>query len=528
MDKNYDKLFINNGLNKIIEENIISFHMPGHKNGKIYSKLNYKEKMKNIYKLDTTEIPGTDNLHSPDDIIKNSLLNAQETFKSGKTYYLINGSTCGIQAAIMAVCNPNDKLIMSRDSHQSAINGCILGDIEPIYIKADVDKNTNIQMGNSLKNVKKIIDENSDSKAIFLTYPTYYGVTFNLKEMINYAHNKGIVVIVDEAHGAHLGLSNELPKTALECGADIVIQSTHKTLPAFTQSSMMHISNDALKNNRVDIDRINKMLKMTETSSPSYILMQSLEIAVDIYNKYGKELMEELHTNIEEFKKELDDYKLKVNKEILDKKVLKNQKEDKKSNIYKSNYQNKQECNDKINKNEEVEFFGIHNKDDFTKIFISSIEVGIIGYELEEILRNDYKIQVELSNYCGVLLITTIGNEKNDFNKIKEALVSIYEKSISEGQKRINPIDYPNIDPKIKLNPREAFYKEKINVKIEESIGKICGENIVPYPPGVCIIAAGEIIQKEIIDYLKYCRNKGMEITGLKDSNFEYIQVIEE
>ncbi|MEE0248374.1 aminotransferase class I/II-fold pyridoxal phosphate-dependent enzyme [Peptacetobacter hiranonis] len=496
MNKNNNELFINNGLNKIVDEKVVSFHMPGHKNGKLYNKLEYTNRLENLYKNDTTEIPGTDNLHSPEDIIKNSILRAQKVFKSGKTYYLINGSTCGIEAAIMAMCSPKDKLILSRDSHQSAVNGCILGDIVPIYIKSKIDKYTNIQRGNSFDDVKKEIDENQDAKVLFLTYPTYYGITFELKKMIDYAHSKGIIVIIDEAHGAHLGLSEKLPKTALECGADIVIQSTHKTLPAFTQSSMMHISKDALESGRVDTDRIEKMLKMTETSSPSYILMQSLEIAVDIYEKYGKELMEELLENIDEFKKNIDKIKEDTNKL----------------------------------ENKNVEFFNIHNENDLTKVFISSLEVGLTGYEFEEILRKEHNIQAELSNYSGVLMITTIGNEKQDFEKLENALIKIYKKSLKENLKKIEPVDYPyELIPQMALTPREAFYykKAKKNVKIEEAIGKICGENIVPYPPGVCMIAAGEIIPKKIMDYLKYCKKEGMEITGVKDSKFEYIQIID-
>ena len=492
--KNIDGFFINRGLNKILEDGIVSFHMPGHKNGNLYNKLNYSNILSNLYKTDTTEIPGTDNLHSPEGIIEKSILKAQETFESGKTYFLINGSTCGIEAAIMAICNPGEKLILSRDSHQSALNACILGDIVPIYIKSQIDKYTNIQRGNTFENVKIMIDKNPDAKALFLTYPTYYGITFELEKMINYALEKGITVIIDEAHGAHLGLSEKLPKTALQCGADIVIQSTHKTLPAFTQSSMMHISKKAIENKSIDTDRIEKMLKMTETSSPSYILMQSLEIAVEIYNQYGKELMEELINNI-------DDFKRRVKK-------------------IKSDYELK---------NKNLDFFSIYNENDLTKIFISSLEVGLTGYEFEEILRNEYNIQVELSNYSGVLLITTIGNEKKDFEKLEKALINIYEKSLDERREKIEPVDYPyEIIPELAITPRTAFYsRNKKNVKIEDAVGMICGENIVPYPPGVCMIAAGEIIPKEIMDYLKYCKQKGMEITGVKDPNFEYIQVID-
>ena len=495
MNKNNDELFINNGLKKILDEKIVSFHMPGHKCGKIYDRLKYTEILEGLYKTDTTEIPGTDNLHFPEDIIKESILKVEKVFESGKTYYLINGSTCGIEAAIMATCNPGEKLILSRDSHQSAVNACILGDIVPIYVKSEIDKYTNIQRGNSFEDVKKAIDENEDTKVLFLTYPTYYGITFELEKIISYAHDKEMVVVIDEAHGAHLGLSEKLPKTALECGADIVIQSTHKTLPAFTQSSMMHISKEALKSGRVDTDRIEKMLKMTETSSPSYILMQSLEIAVDIYEKYGKELMEELINNINEFKIKIEEI---------------------------NEYTNK-------TKVKNVDFFKIHNENDLTKIFISSLEVGLTGYEFEEILRKEHNIQVELSNYSGALMIATIGNEKEDFEKLENALIEIYIKSLEECRKKIEPVDYPyELIPQMALTPREAFYsRKKKNVKIEESIGKICGENIVPYPPGVCMIAAGEIIPQEIMDYLKYCKKEGMEITGVKDPKFEYIQIID-
>ena len=492
--KNMDGFFINRGLNKILEDGIVSFHMPGHKSGNLYDKLNYSNTLTNLYKTDTTEIPGTDNLHSPEGIIKKSILKAQYTFESGKTYFLINGSTCGIEAAIMATCNPGEKLILSRDSHQSAVNACILGDILPVYIRSQIDKYTNIQRGNTFENVKIMIDKNLDAKALFLTYPTYYGITFELEKMINYAHEKGITVIIDEAHGAHLGLSEKLPKTALQCGADVVIQSTHKTLPAFTQSSMMHISKNAIENKSIDTDRIEKMLKMTETSSPSYILMQSLEIAVEIYNQYGNELMEELINNI-------DDFKRRVKK-------------------IKSDYELK---------NKNLDFFSIYNENDLTKVFISSLEAGLTGYEFEKILRNEYNIQVELSNYSGVLLITTIGNEKEDFDKMEKALINIYEKSLVERREKIEPVDYPyEIIPELAITPRTAFYsRKKKNVKIEDAVGMICGENIVPYPPGVCMIAAGEIIPKEIMDYLRYCKQKGMEITGVKDPNFEYIQIID-
>lgn len=468
------KKSILNQLGEIVNNNLVSFHVPGHKLGKIYDRLGYSNILESLYKMDTTEILGTDNLHSPEGIIKESQERAARVFNSKNTYYLVNGSTCGIQAAIMSVCNPKDKIIVNRDCHQSVINTLILGDIEPAYIYPQIDNKTNILMGIKIEDAIDTIDKNLDAKAILLTYPTYYGKVYDLKTICNYAHSKGMMVIVDEAHGAHLGLSDKLPMTALEQGADIVVQSTHKTLPSFTQSSMIHIQGE-----RVNQERLTSILRMIESSSPSYMLMSSLELAVDIYETKGKDLMDELLDNIDIFKKNMEKYK----------------------NI------------------------NIYNDNDRTKIFISSKELGMTGYELDEMLRMNYNVQVELSNYYGILLICTIGNDRGDFKSLEYALADISLNHISN--KNIGYIDYPMNIPVKELSPREAFYNEKKSVKIYDSIGKICGEYIIPYPPGICLVSPGEIITKEVIDYILVCYQKGMSISGMKDPSLGYIQIIE-
>ncbi|MGL5753288.1 MAG: aminotransferase class I/II-fold pyridoxal phosphate-dependent enzyme [Paraclostridium sp.] len=461
-------------LNKILDEKIVSFHVPGHKKGNIYDELGYRGYLTDIYKLDTTEIPGTDNLHSPEDVIKDSLERARKAFKSNKTLYLINGSTCGIEAAIMAVVKPKEKIIINRDCHQSAINACILGDINPIYIKPTMNECSNILEGVNFNSIKTTIDNNLDAKALFLTYPTYFGNTFELEKVCSYAHSKNIVVIVDEAHGAHLGLSNKLPKTAISQGADIIIQSTHKTLPAFTQASMLHI-----QGNRVNYNNISNMLRITQSSSPSYLLMASIEIAVDIYINHGTRLMEKLLEYINEFKDDIKD----------------------------------------------LEYIDIDDSDDVTKIFINTKNLGITGYELDLILREDYNIQLELTNYYGALMITTIGNKKEDFILIKNALYEINRKF--KKYDTLKYIKYPLNIPKMELTPREAFYANKKSVKIEDSIDKVCGEYITPYPPGISLVSPGEVITKEVIEYVLECKEKGMSINGVKDPDLKYIQIVD-
>lgn len=466
--------YILNKLEELKDDNLTSFHVPGHKTGKIFRKLGYKNILEKIYTLDTTEIDGTDNLHNAKEIIKESQDRAARVFNSDKTIYLVNGTTCGIEASIMAVCNPKSKIIVNRDCHQSVINACILGDIDPVYIESMVCKKTNIIMGVDVESTKSVIDNNLDAKAIVLTYPTYYGKTFDLKSVCDYAHSKNIIVIVDEAHGAHLQLSNNLPKSAIEQEADIIIQSTHKTLPSFTQSSMMHV-----KGNRVDTNKIEAMLRFLESSSPSYVLLTSLELAVDIYDNYGIKLMENLLSNINNFKS-----KFKNNENII-----------------------------------------IDNNMDKTKIFISLKKLGITGYELDSILREKYKIQVELSNYYGVLLICTIGNDEEDFVRLKRALDDFILNT--NDKELLEDINYPESIPEKVLNPRQAFYSDKHSVKLEDSIGKISGEYIIPYPPGISLISPGEIITKEIITYIQEGVKSGMIVSGIKDVNLEYIDVID-
>lgn len=466
--------YILNKLKELKDDNLTSFHVPGHKMGKIFQKLGYKNILEKIYTLDTTEIDGTDNLHNAKEIIKESQDRAARIFNSDKTIYLVNGTTCGIEASIMAVCSDKSKIIVNRNCHQSVINACILGDIEPVYIESKVCKKTNIIMGVDLENTKLVIDNNLDAKALVLTYPTYYGKTFDLKSVCDYAHSKNIIVIIDEAHGSHLQLSDNLPKSAIEEGADIIIQSTHKTLPSFTQSSMIHI-----KGNRVDRNKIEDILRFLESSSPSYVLLTSLELAVDIYDKYGIKLMEDLLSNIDNFKSKFEN-----NENII-----------------------------------------IDNNMDKTKIFISLKKLGITGYELDSILRKKYKIQVELSNYYGVLLICTIGNDKEDFVRLKRALDDLIL-NIND-KKLLDDTNYPESIPEKVLNPRQAFYSDKKSIKLENAVGKISGEYIIPYPPGISLISPGEIITQEIITYIQKGVKSGMIVSGIKDVNLEYIDVID-
>lgn len=476
--------FLLNKLLRIHQGNIISFHTPGHKNGKIFDKVFLKEFKNQLPYIDTTEIIGTDNLHNPKGIIKKAQEEAKEVFKSEETYFLINGSTCGIYSMIMGTTSPGDKIIIDRNCHQSVINAIILGELTPEYLYPEMDIENAIALGISPAMVEKKVMENPDAKAVVITYPTYHGIASDLKKIAEIVHRYDKVLLVDEAHGAHLGLSEELPMAALECGADVVVQSTHKTLPTLTQASMLH-----LQGGRIDREKIRFMLRLHQSSSPSYILMASLDLAVNIYKNHGKRLMEELLHNIKIFKS-----KIKEIEEI---------------SLMKDNIVGK---------------YGI-KAIDITKLWISIKNNKINGYELENILRKKYHIQMELSNIYGILALTTIGNDKEDFEGLLMALADITEKKEEKANKNMPCFLYPMA--KRVYTPREALYRKKQKMRLEESIGYISGEYLTPYPPGVPILIPGEIIDENMIRYVREMIFRGIEIIGLKDQNCEFIEVID-
>lgn len=482
------------------DSGIISFSMPGHKYGRIFSSLGYTNKAESLYKLDTTEIIGTDNLHEPTGIILKSQENtARIICGENKDYnlkYLVNGTTCGVEAAICSILNDGDKIIMGRASHKSAYNALMMSGAVPVYIKENISKD-GVLVGSDVDDMIAKITKNPDAKLVFLTRPTYYGMNINIERIIKSAHSRGMKVVVDEAHGAHMGLFKETSfedrnRSSIEYGADIVIQSVHKSLPAMTQTSVMLIRKDFEYMNRLDTT-----LGIFESSSPSYVMMMSTEIAYDIYEKHGRSLMRELINNIEVFKKSVKKYR-----------------------FFKS--------------------------DDPTKIFINTIDHGFNGYDFAKLLRYKYNIQVEMSNYSGILLLCTIANTKSDFVELKNALDDIlknnfiglslnffesgpikdrYEiKSINESENI--EINLPVGLPEVVKTPREAFSLEKERISIEDSVGRISGEFVIPYPPGICVLAPGERIDESLVEFLRNARSLGIEINGIESKDFLDINVL--
>ncbi|WIF95928.1 aminotransferase class I/II-fold pyridoxal phosphate-dependent enzyme [Caminicella sporogenes] len=478
-----DNPIILNNLIKLSKKDMVSFHVPGHKNGKIFEKY-YRNFVNNISKLDTTEIYGNDNLHFPKGMIKEAQEKAAKFYGAYNTFFLINGTTCGIYAMIMAATNSGDKIIVTRDCHRSVINAIILGGLVPVYVMPQIDNERFLSMGVTPHSIERALKENPDAKAVVITYPNYYGICSDIKKIANIVHKYNKLLLVDEAHGAHLKLHYKLPMSSLELGADIVVQSTHKTLPSFTQSSLLHV-----KSKRIDLDKLKFMLSLNQSSSPSYILMTSLDMAITIAMKEGQFLMDKLIDNINEFVNMIN------NLDGID--VL--------SKDIKGSY-------------------GAYDLD-ITKITISMRDIGIDGVTAEEILRKKYNIQVEMADMFNILAVSSIANEKNDFERLSKAIKNIHSnKKIT--RKKIELPEYNFKSYEMKIIPREAVYMEKESIPFTESKGKISGEYIIPYPPGIPLICPGEIITEEVIEYVKVLKSIGLNIIGMSDEKLDTIKVI--
>lgn len=461
-----------NALTEYMDKKGVSFHMPGHK-----GKNTLIDWGKYIPYIDVTEIEGMDNLHNPTGIIEESQRLSAKAFHAEKTFFSVNGTTGGIYIALAAATDPGDKILIQRNCHKSVYNGIILNRLIPEYIYPHYNKKYNLITGINPEDIELILSKDSDIKAVVVTYPTYYGICSNIEEISRIVHKYNKILIVDEAHGSHFVFSPHLPISSLEAGADIVVQSTHKTLPSFTQTSMIHVGTD-----RVNIDKLKTMSSLYQTTSPSYIFMASLDIAREYMETKGEEKLDSLFENI--------DYTLNRIRHMNNVFVFEGDAED--DTIW-----------------------------DFDKTKIILRINGMKGTELQRVLNKKYNIQLEMADYYYGLILTTLMNDREDFEKLISALTNI--KKIDKNIPTLS-VDFPPVNQI--LSPWEAFYGNKEECKLKDAVGKVSGEFVVPYPPGVPLICPGEEITPEIYEKIRFLKENSVEIIGLLDYNIEKIRTI--
>lgn len=470
-----------------VKRDVTPFHVPGHKRGSGADKEFLDFVGKNIHDIDVTIFKMVDGLHNPKSCIKEAQELAADAYGSEHTYFAVNGTSGAIQAMIMSVAKAGDKILVPRNVHKSVQAGIILSGSIPIYMEPEIDEDLNIAHGVSYDEVEEKLGDHPDVKAVLLINPTYYGVATDIKNICTLVHSYGVPLIVDEAHGPHLHFHKDLPMSAVDAGADIVAQSTHKILGAMTQMSLLHVQGEL-----VDHKRVKTILSLLHTTSPSYPLMASLDSARRHIAINGEELLEQTIKVANYLRQEI--------------------------NMIDGFYSfGKEVC-------------GKPGTFDFdpTKVTITCKRLGLRGQELESILTEKYNIQVELSDFYNVLAIITIGDTYESVEKLIVALKEISREYAPKSKplETLRPIMPKNVEQV--LIPREAFYSEKIIEKFEESAGCISGEQIMAYPPGIPIIYPGERITEEIIDFIKALKEDGMDVQGMDDSDLHEIKIIDE
>lgn len=461
-------------LEEYYNKDYLPMHMPGHKrNIKLLG-----EKLP--YKIDITEIEGFDDLHHANGLIKDIEDKAKKIYGSKRSFILVNGSTCGILAGIRSVVNFGDKVLVARNSHKSVYNAIELNNLDSIYLSPKVNR-YGIDENIDVNEVEEILKENKDIKLVVITSPTYEGIISNISSIVSIAHKYNIPVLVDEAHGAHLRFMDNLyNKEALNSGADIVIQSLHKTLPALTGTALLHIQGDLVKE-----EDVARELSIFETSSPSYILMSSIEECLDIISSKGKELFKKYENNLKYFYNET--------RKLQKLKILGNEIENK-------------------------EYY------DFGKIVIITKNTNITGKELSNILRDEYKIELEMASINYTLAMTSICDTKENFIRLLNALEEI-DKRIEK--KEPSSEDYSIIIPKKEMKVSEAIRNKIYKLEDYKEIeGKISKEYIWVYPPGIPLITPGEVINKEIIKKINEYQKANIEVRTTFDK-FPKIEVLE-
>lgn len=464
------------------EKDVVPFDVPGHKHGKgLQEFTEYFGEM--IMKLDVNSMKQLDNLSNPTGVIKESQQLLAEAYGADFAHFLVNGTSSGIQAMIMSVCDPGDKIIIPRNAHKSAFNALILSDALPIYIYPDIHEELGISCNISIESVKEAICTHPDAKALFVINPTYYGMTCNLKEIINYCHDKGVAVLVDEAHGAHFAFSEELPDSAMQLGADMAAVSLHKTGGSLTQSSALLVNEGFINHNRVKT-----ILNLTQTTSASYLLMSSLDVCRKNLVCNGKGILK----NIIEI---TDDARTRINE-------------------IKGYYAFGKEL---------IGTYNIWNFD-ATKLGVNVIGVGLTGFEVYDILRDEYNIQVELADMYNILAIISLGDDKVSINRLVEALKDIAYRQRNTIKK---PIKLSTCSSQVVMTPRDAFYSGKVNKRLEDCEGWISGESIMVYPPGIPLLVPGEEITIDIIQNIKLLKEENCVFNGTEDSRVDNINVID-
>lgn len=479
---NQERAPIYEALEEFRQNRIVPFDVPGHKRGRGNPELVELLGQKCVG-IDVNSMKPLDNLCHPVSVILEAEEMAAEAFGAAYAFLMVGGTTSSVQSMVLSVSKKGEKIILPRNVHRSVINALVLNGAIPIYVNPEVDNDLGIALGMKVSQVEKTIRENPDAVAVLVNNPTYYGICSDLKRIVQLAHEHGMKVLVDEAHGTHFYFGEGMPVSAMAAGADMASVSMHKSGGSLTQSSFL------LTGPSMNPGYVRQIINLTQTTSASYLLLASLDISRRNLALRGKE----------EFKKVIDlaEYaRAEINKI---------------GGYY-------------------AYTAGLVNGDsvfdfDKTKLTINTLGIGLAGIEVYDILRDEYDIQMELGDIANVLAYISIGDRERDMERLIGALVEVKRK-YSRDNAGMFTQEY--IDPRVAVSPQNAFYAQKESLPLEETVGRICSEFVMCYPPGIPILAPGEEITEDILKYILYAKEKGCSMTGPENTRIERLNVLKE
>lgn len=467
-------------LEQLKKMRVVPFDVPGHKRGRGNPALT-EFLGERCLAVDVNSMKPLDNLCHPVSVIRQAEELAADAFGAQNAFLMVGGTTSAVQAMVLSACKKGEKIILPRNVHRSVINALILGGAVPVYINPQTKERLGIALGMALEDVKAAMEQHPDAKAVLVNNPTYYGICSNLAEIVRLAHERDMLVLADEAHGTHFYFGDGLPQAAMNAGADMAAVSMHKSGGSLTQSSFL------LTGKGVNANYIRQIINLTQTTSGSYLLMASLDIARRELSLNGREIFTRVAATAQYARDEINhlgDY-YAYGRELINGDT-------------------------------------IYDFDD-TKLSINTWDVGLAGIEVYDILRDEYDIQVEFGDLGNILAYLSAGDRPRDVERLVSALSEIrrrYKKSTA------GMLKHEYINPEVVLPPQNAFYAEKEALELDESVGRICTEFVMCYPPGIPILAPGEEITPAIIEYIRYTKEKGCLLTGPEDMEIEHLNVL--
>ena len=469
-------------LERFRKQRVVPFDVPGHKRGRGNPEL-VELLGEKCVGMDVNSMKPLDNLCHPVSVILEAEALAAEAFGAENAFFMVGGTTSSVQSMVLSACKAGDKIILPRNVHRSVINALVLCGAEPVYANPKVDNRLGISLGMELCDVERAILENPTAVAVLVNNPTYYGICSNIREIVRLAHEHGMLALADEAHGTHFYFGKNLPVSAIAAGADMSAVSMHKSGGSLTQSSLL------LLGKNVSAGYVSQIINLTQTTSASYLLMSSLDISRRNLALRGESSFEKVTAMAEYARSEI--------------------------NGIGGYYAYGREL---VNGNSIYDY-------DVTKLSVYTRDIGLAGIEVYDLLRDEYDIQIEFGDIGNILAYISIGDRIQDIERFVGALSDI-KRLYAKDTKGMLSNEY--IAPRVVTTPQKAFYAKKESLPLRQTRGRVCSEFVMCYPPGIPILAPGEVVTEDIIDYIEYAKEKGCSMQGTEDPTVCRLNVLME